>query len=37
MNDNDLFIIIKCLLWYMPIPQMPSDEDIKKFIKHHRE
>lgn len=37
MSDEELFIIIKALLWYLPIPQVPSDDEIKKFIKVHRE
>lgn len=38
MNENDLFIIIKALLWYnVQVIQMPSDEEIKKFIKVHKE
>ena len=38
MNENDLFIIIKSLLWYnVQVIQMPSDEEIKKFIKVHKD
>lgn len=37
MNDKDLFIIIKALLWYLPTIQVPSDEEIMKFIKIHKE
>ena len=38
MNEYDLFIIIKAILWYsIQTIQMPSDEEIKKFIKDHKE
>lgn len=37
ISDKDLFIIIKALLWYLCSTQMPSDEEIKKFIKVHKE
>lgn len=37
MSDEELFIIIKALLWYHPEIPLPSDEEIKKFIKVHRE
>lgn len=38
MTKEDLFIIIKAILWYnASIVQMPSDEEIKKFIETHKE
>ena len=37
MNDKDLFIIIKALLWYLSTTQVPSDEEIMKFIEIHKE
>lgn len=37
ITNQDLFIIIKAILWYNPSIQMPSDEEIMKFIKVHKE
>lgn len=36
MNDTDLYIIIKALLWYIPDTPLPSDEEIKRFITHNK-
>lgn len=36
MSNEDLFIIIKALLWYLPTIQVPSDEELKYFIEVHR-
>ena len=37
ITNQDLFIIIKAILWYNPSIQMPSDEEIMKFIKFNKE
>ena len=37
ITNQDLFIIIKAILWYNPSIQIPSDEEIMKFIKFHKE
>ena len=37
MSNQDLFIIIKALLWYLPTIQVPSDEEIMKIIEIHKE
>lgn len=38
ITNRDLFIIIKAILWYNEsVVQMPSDEEIKKFIEAHKE
>lgn len=37
ITNQDLFIIIKALLWYLPTIQVPSDEEIMKFIEIHKE
>lgn len=38
ITNQDLFIIIKAILWYNEsVVQMPSDEEIMKFIKVNKE
>lgn len=38
ITNQDLFIIIKAILWYNEsVVQMPSDEEIMKFIETHKE
>lgn len=37
ITNQDLFIIIKALLWYLPTIQVPSDEEIMNFIETHKE
>ena len=38
ITNQDLFIIIKAILWYnKSVVQMPSDEEIMKFIKVNKE
>lgn len=38
ITNRDLFIIIKAILWYNEsVVQMPSDEEIMKFIKMNKE
>ena len=38
ITNQDLFIIIKAILWYnKSVVQMPSDKEIMKFIETHKE
>ena len=38
ITNQDLFIIIKAILWYNEnVVQMPSDEEIMKFIETQKE
>ena len=36
LTDEDLFIIIRAMLWYNPIIEMPSNASIMSFIENAR-